>query len=321
MKSTYLFIAVLLLSCIGAKPPFDLQAEIEHALPGATVQVPCGVHDIGDVVIKSTYPPAETWQKVVTIQGCGHAHLGQSPPQGHSQWEYLLDRGYYYGTVLRGTITIEKGTGTPPKVYFRDVSFIGYGTGTAVRYGDGVNMYPEGGFDSVSFGNYDTGILLDMAYYITVNDVSMAGVGIGLDIKQSNANTVSGLNVTTCNTGVRSTGNGNSFTGGSVQVCGVGFDLGGSSSILGGFYFEQNDISLIVSGNANTVLSNYYAGNGGEILVSGVGNDIFAADTSGPIDITGWRNRVDLSRDSTVCINDTWPTLNKCEVLHDSPAP
>ena len=315
-----ILVSILILSaCLttGAVQVFDLQSEIDAALPGATVNAPCGVFDIGDVVIKSEYPPAATWQKVVAIQGCGHAHLGQSPAQGSSQWDYLINGGYYYGTVLRGTITLEKGTGTTPKVFFRDVSFIGFGEGVAIRYGDGVNMYPEGGFDSVSFGNYDTCLLLDMAYYISIDDVSMAGCGVGLELRSANAITVNGLNVTTCNIGVRNTGNGNSFTGGSIQVCEVGFDLGGSSSTLGGVYFEQNTTSLIVSGTTNTVLSNYYAGNGGTIIVSGVGNDIFAADTNGSITITGWRNRVDLSRESTVCINDTWPTLNnRCAVIY-----
>ena len=127
MKRIILASILLLSACLttGAAQAFGLQNEIDNALPGATVNVPCGVFDIGDIVISSK----DVWQKVVTIQGCGHGHLGQADKQGGAQWDYLLERGYYYGTVLRGTITLEKGTGTTPKVYFRDLSLIGFGDG------------------------------------------------------------------------------------------------------------------------------------------------------------------------------------------------
>ena len=100
-----------------------------------------------------------------------------------------------------------------------------------------------------------------------------------------------------------------------MQVCDFGFDLGGSSSVLSGYYFEDNATSLIISGNTNQIGANFYASNSGDILISGVGNDIFAADTNGPITITGWRNSVSLSRGA--CVNDEWPTLNKCAIISE----
>ena len=318
MKKLSLSILLILSACVvtGAAQTFDLQAEINAASNGGTVVIPCGVFDIGDVVIASD----TVWQKVVTIQGCGHAHLGQAPALGSTQWDYLISRGYTYGTFLRGTISVQKGAfagATTAKVYFRDFSLIGFGSGIGIDYGDGVNMFPEGGIEDVSIGNFDIGIRLRRAYYMSIDDVSIAGVGIGLQNIDSNVITVNGLNVTTCQTGVDAGGNGNSYIGGSVQVCDVGFNLRGSSSVLGGYYFEQNGTSLIASGNTHTVNANYYAGNGGTILVSGVGNLIFAADTNGPITITGWRNWVQLSRSSTVCVNTTWPALNKCKVIYE----
>ena len=319
MKRLSLALLLVLSACVvtGAAQTFDLQAEINAAPNGGTVIIPCGVYDIGDVVIASD----DVWQKVVTIQGCGHAHLGQAASLGNMQWDYLISRGYTYGTFLRGTISVKKGTfpdATTAKAYFRDFSLIGYdGTGIGIDYGDGVNMYPEGSIEDVSIGNFDIGIRLRRSYYMSIDDVSMAGVGIGLQNIDSNVITVNGLNITTCQTGVDAGGNGNSYIGGSVQVCEVGFNLRGSSSILGGYYFEQNGTSLIVSGTTHTVMSNYYAGNGGTILISGVGNEIFAADTNGPVTITGWRNWVKLSRSSTVCVNTTWPALNKCKVIYE----
>lgn len=252
---------------------YDLQAEIDAACNGCTVVIPAGVYEIGDVVIGSN----TQWQKVVTIQGAGHGHLGQSPPKGHSQWDYLLSRGYSYGTVLRGTISLVKGSftgATTPKVYFRDLALIGHGAGIGIDYGDGVNMFPEGGIENVSIGNYDIGIRLRRAYYISISDVSMAGVGIGLQNIDSNNIVVSGLNIVACGVGLDVSGNGNDYSGSVVQSCEVGVRLGGLTGQLGGFYFEQTGISMEITGQGYTINSNYYASNSGVFRVSGKSNEI-----------------------------------------------
>lgn len=266
---------------------FDLQAEINNAPNGGTVVIPCGVYDIGGAIINLN----NDWQKVVTIQGCGHAHLGQSPAQGHSQWDYLLERGYYYGTVLRGTITVNKGA----RLYIRDVSLIGYGSGIAIDYGDGTNMFAEGGIENVSIGNYDIGIRLRSAYYMSITDVSMAGVGIGLQNIGSNVITVSGLNIVACGTGLDVTGNGNVYIGGSVQGCGLGMRFGGFGSTLTGFYFEQDSAAIELTGRGHVVLGNYYASNAGAITISGHNNHVLMSEMVTPVILTGNYNRVSLS--------------------------
>lgn len=282
-----IFILILSACSLSAAPAYDFQTAILNASNGGTVVIPCGVYEVGGVVIN----PENLWQKVVTIQGCGHAHLGQGPTQGHSQWDYLLDRGYHYGTVLRGTITVNKGA----RLYIRDVSLIGYGSGVAIDYGDGVNMFGEGSVEDVSIGNYDIGIRLRRSYYMSIDDVSMAGVGVGLQNIDSNVITVSGLNIVACGTGLDVTGNGNSYNGGSVQACGLGMRFGGAGSTLTGFYFEQNAAALEVPGRGNVVLGNYYASNAGAISISGHNNHVLMSEMVTPIVLTGNYNRVELS--------------------------
>jgi len=298
MNRIILALAFVLSACLvsGNAPYYDLQTAINTAPNGGTVLIPCGVYDIGTVYINA----ANIWQKVVTIQGCGHAHLGQSPTQGHTQWDYLINGGYVYGTVLRGSIVVDKGvkaSNTSSKLYLRDVSLIGYGSGVGLDYGDGVNMYPEGSIENVSIGNYDIGIRLRRAYYITIDDVSMSGVGIGLQILDSNVITVSGLNIGACGIGLDVTGNGNSYTSGSVQTCMTGAILGGSGATFNGFYFEQiSGASLDVTGRGHDIGANCYASNAPRIQISGHNNRLFTSEIlpSVPVVLTGNYNRVEL---------------------------
>jgi len=286
MKNIIIIMVLVLFACITSAQvtPFDLQAEIIAAPNGGTVSIPCGVYEIGDVTIN----PQNLWQKVITIQGCGHAHLGQSPQKGSSQWDYLINGGYYYGTVLRGTITVNKGA----RLYIRDVSFIGHGGGVGIDYGNGVDMFPEGAIEDVSLGNYDIGIRLKRVYYMSIDDVSIAGVDIGLQNTNSNAITVTGVNIMSCITGMDLTGNGNVYAGGSVQSCGTGVRLGGFGSTLTGFYFEQNSIAVEISGRGHSVISNYYSSNAGQLMISGHNNHVFMSETSMLITLTGNYNRV-----------------------------
>lgn len=293
-----IFVTLLVLaSCLSFVQVYDLQSEIDNASNGGTVIIPCGVYDIGDVIIASN----DVWQKVVTIQGCGHGHLGQSPGQGSTQWDYLIERGYTYGTVLRGTISVQKGSypgATTAKAYFRDFSLIGYGSGIGIDYGDGVNMFPEGGIENVSIGNYDIGIRLRRSYYVEFEDIHMAGTGIGLQIIDSNVINVRNFNVVNCGMGLDAQGNGNTFEGGSVQACNQGVQLGGFSNVFGGYYFEQiRDVALLVSGRGHTILTNYFAGNAGDpyIEISGHNNRLLPTELNKPIVITGNYNRVELA--------------------------
>lgn len=296
MKKIIAAILLVLSACAmtGAVQTYDLQSEIDAACNGCTVVVPCGVIDIGDVVIGSD----DVWQKVVTIQGCGHGHLGQSPAQGSGQWDYLINGGYHYGTVLRGTISVVKGTfpgATTPKVYFRDFAMIGYGEGIGIDYGDGVNMFGEGGMENVSVGNYDIGIRLRRSYYMDLRDISMAGVGAGLSVIDSNAISVSRLDVMQCGIGLYNTGNGNSFVGGSVQTCETGASLGGFAATMSGYYFEDTDAALLLPGRGHTITGNFYASNAGAITISGHNNIVFTSETVTPVVLTGNYNRVMLS--------------------------
>jgi len=317
MNKITLFLMLILSACvISAVEPFDLQSEIDNAPNGGTVLIPCGVYDIGDVVIASN----DVWQKVVTIQGCGHGHLGQSPALGSTQWDYLIERGHYYGTVLRGTISVQKGSysgATTAKAYFRDFALIGHGSGVGIDYGDGVNMFPEGGIENVSIGNYDIGIRLRRAYYLDIHDVSMAGVGIGLQNIDSNVITTSGLNVTTCTIGLDVTGNSNTYIGGSVQACDTGVILGGFSQTLEGYYFEQTTSALHVTGRDGNVSGNYFAGNSGDVLITGINNKITMSEIVGQVVIEGgYYNRLWLSSyKQCTYLPPAYPTLNKCEAM------
>lgn len=306
MKRIALLLLVFLAACVLAAdtpaPPLvpgicyltdfpDLQAAVDGCANGGTVIIPAGIHEIGTVNLNNN----SEWQKVITIQGAGHGHLGQAPGQGSSQWDYLLNHPsglYHYGTVLRGHFVISHRLNS---VYFRDFAMIGHGTGIAINYGDGVNMFPEGGMENISIGNYDIGIRLRRSYYMSIDDVSMAGVGVGLQNIDSNVITVSGLNIATCGTGLDVTGNGNSYYGGSMQTCDTGAILGGFGSTLTSFYFEQLTNSLIVPGRGHSILSNYYAGNSGAITISGHNNYLYTSETVTPVQVTGNYNRIDLS--------------------------
>lgn len=297
MKQITLIIALVLSACLvsGNAPYYDLQTMVNEALNGGTVLVPCGVYDIGTVYINAV----DDWQKVVTIQGCGHAHLGQSPAQNSTQWDYLIDRGYVYGTVLRGSIVVDKGAtagNASSKLFLRDVSLIGYGSGIAIDYGDGTNMYPEGAIENVSIGNYDIGIRLRRVYYVSITDVSMAGVGIGLQNIDSNVITVTGLNIMSCGIGLDAGGSGNSYIGGSVQGCANGVKLGGFAAVFGGYYFEAiTGFSLDVPGRGHTITSNFYASNSGQVRITGHNNSLYTSEIVTPIVVSGNYNRVDLS--------------------------
>lgn len=309
MKKTILFVLVLSLVLISAGSPprvsmgadvslvefYDLQAEINNAVSGGTVVIPCGVYDIGDVIIEST----AVWQKVVTVSGCAHANLGMADVQGGYQWtDPFFTNWGVFGTVLRGTISLRRGMyagGTTPKLYLRDLSLVGYGSGVGLDYGDGTYMFPEGSVENVSIANYDIGIRLRRAYYMSLHDISMAGVGIGLQVIDANVITVSGLNISTCGTGMSLTGNGNNYVGGSVQGCQVGIVFGGSGSTLTAFYLEQNTTALQITGRANVVLGNYYAGNAGAVSITGHNNYLFMSEWVNPIAVLGNYNRVELS--------------------------
>lgn len=290
---------LLLAACLSFSRTFDLQREIDRACNGCTVVIPPGVYDIGDVVIRSD----TVWQKVVTLQGAGHANLGMADGFGGYQWsnQEYFERYGVFGTVLRGTIRLEKGSypgGTTPKVYFRDLSIVGYGSGVGISYGDGMAMYSDGAFDSISVANYEVGILLDHSYYISMYDVSMAGVEIGLEILESNVVDVRDLNIVNCQTGIVANGNGNLFSGGSIQACNVGVRLGGLANILEGYYFEQiANSALYVEGRNHVISGIYFSGNSGdpEIDISGHNNSLSPVDVQHPVRMTGNYNRVELS--------------------------
>lgn len=296
MRITLILTLVLSACLISAVEPFDLQAEIDAACNGCTVIVPPGVHVCEEPVIIASN---DVWQKVVTIEGAGHGHLGMADKQGGYQWtEPFFSRWGVFGSVLRCEIVLQRGTypgGTTPKLYIRDLSLVGFGSGVAIDYGDGVYMFPEGSIEDVSIGNYDIGIRLRRSYYMSIDDVSMAGVGIGLQNIDSNIITVSGLNIVACGTGLDVTGNANSYNGGSVQACGLGMRFGGFGSTLTGFYFEQTAAALDVPGRGNVILGNYYAGNAGAITISGHNNHVLMSEMVTPVILTGNYNRVSLS--------------------------
>jgi len=259
----------------------DLQEAVDNCVNGGTVIIPAGVHEIGTVVINNN----DEWQKVVNIQGVAPGHLGQSPPLGSGQWDLLLDGGYHYGTVLRGHIVVDEGA----RLYMNNLSMIGHAEGTAVQYNSTV---PNGAFSSVSCGNYETCFYV-RGYYLTFDDIDIAGVGTGFDVS-GNVISLRDVDIKGCDLGANLSGANVGYDGGSVQGCNDGVLFGATVGKLGNIYFEQIvGYSLQVTGSGSEISPNFYATNSGSVSISGHDNIVFLGlNPSDMVEINGDTNYI-----------------------------
>lgn len=288
----------------------DMQAAVNALPQGGTVLVNSGVYEIGNVVINQ----ANEWRKVVTIQGVSPGYLGQSPPLGNSQWDYLLNHGYSYGTVLRGRFDVTTKGAT---LFLRDLSMIGYGEGIAVDIGNGSDMFADaGGIYRVSFGNYETAIRIRKSYFVPIADVFIAGVNTGIQILDSNVIQMTGVDLMSCQLGADLQGVSISFENGSVEGCANGVRMQTLTGSLGNVYFEQIlGLSLEITGNGNSITSNFYASNSGTVRISGKNNDItLGLNPNLPIDLTS-TSSYNYVRGSAYLVCSDAGFKNRCEKL------
>jgi hypothetical protein len=277
MKKTLLIILLLLSACsiggrINAAPNVagivylqdfkSLQAAVDAVPNGGTVIVARGIWE-GNAVI-----PAE---KYVHIQGVSPALIGQSPPLGHEQWDWLLENypdNFLNGSILRGHII---ATANSSKLSMTNIIMIGHGEGTGVELG---YPYSYGGvFENVSIGNYETGLSAKDIYTLTINRMQLAGVGVGLDI-QGNLVRLRDVDIIVCDLGANLRGH-ISWDGGSVQACGEGVRMWSANASMSGVWFEQNDgLALTWDGYGGMLAPNFYATDGGNVLVNGYNNTL-----------------------------------------------
>lgn len=266
----------------------SLQNAINATPNGGTVIIPAGVHEIGTVEINDI----GAWVKVITLQGVAAGYFPSSAPRGSGEWDYLINGGYTYGTILRGTIT---ATRPGAKLRLRDLAMIGNGEGIAVDIGNGSVMFPDSlDMQGVFIGNYETAVRVRHGYYLSLHNVSIAGVDNGLLISGSNVVRISDIDVMTCELGASLDGDTVSFVGGSVQGCAAGVVLNTATSTLGGVHFEGIDgYSVEIAGSGNNVDPNFYASNAGGLLISGNNNIVtLGLNPVDAVELAGNYNRV-----------------------------
>lgn len=269
MKRIILISILVLSACtLSAVRTFNLQAAIDAAPNGGTVNVPRGVWE-GDAII-----PAE---KYVHIQGVSPAMLGQSPGLGSPQWDGLLNdfpNNFLNGSILRGHIT---STDNASKLSMTNINMIGHGEGVGVS----VANTPYGGvFENVSIGNYETGISVVESYGITINRMQLSGVGTGMQMiglnneKGGNLIRLRDVDIMTCKLGADLKGH-IMWDGGSVQDCGEGIRMWSAGAFMSGIWFEGNDgAALVWDGYGGQLSPNFYATNGGNVVIDGWNNNL-----------------------------------------------
>lgn len=262
MKKIILLSLLFLSACMmSAVRTFNLQAAIDAAPNGGTVNVPRGVWE-GDAVI-----PAG---KTVHITGVSPAQLGQSPKLGDTQWDWLLQNypdTFINGSILRGHITIKNAS----KLSMSNLNMIGHGTGTAIELID--NMGYGGTFTNISIGNYETGLKSVGMYNLTIDRMQLAGVGTGLVIK-GNLVRLRDVDIINCTLGADLQYH-ISWQGGSVQNCTDGIKFWNSGGYLGGIWFEANTVTALAwDGYGGQLLPNFYAADGGNVVIYGTNNNI-----------------------------------------------
>lgn len=277
MRKYSILAMLLLLTTCGLKPTYSpavegivylsdfasLQDAVDAVPNGGTVVVGRGIHE-GDAVI-----PAG---KYVHIQGVSPAVIGQHPPLGHYQWDYLLDN--YPGTFLNGSILRGQidATANASKLSMTNILMIGHGEGTAVSIGN-VSAFGYGGvFDNVDIGNYETGVQSVKVYNLTINKMRIYGVGVGLNLKDGNLIRLRDVDIMNCVLGADLKGE-ITWQGGSVQTCSDGITIYQTSGYLGGAHFEGiSGVSLYWDGYGGKLDPNFYATNSGHVVINGYNN-------------------------------------------------
>lgn len=265
----------------------SLQDAVNAVPNGGTVVIPVGVWDIGTVDINAN----QLWNKVVTIQGVSVGYFPSSAARGSSEYDYLINGGYVYGSFLRGHLD---ATTAGAKLRLENIAIIGDGTGTAVHVGNGSVMFPDAlDMEGVYIGNYETAIQVERGYYMDLQNVSIAGVDSGVVIYDSNAVRLSSIDIMTCVTGIDAHGDSITYADGSVQGCDTAIAWDVTAGNLSGVHFEQDDLAIELSGSGNQIQPNYYASNGGTVEIIGNNNIVtLGLNPSENVEISGSYNRV-----------------------------
>ena len=278
MNKTIVIVTFVLSACLLAAKPqqtptvegivylsefASLQDAVTAVPNGGTVIVPRGIWE-GDAVI-----PAG---KYVHIQGVSPAVLGQTPPLGSSQWDYLLANysdTFLNGSILRGQID---ASANASKLALTNLLMIGHGSGTAITIGADGYMSTVAPIEGVSIGNYDVGIRATKAYLLTIDKMQIAGVGTGLIIRDGNLNRLWNVDITYCQLGADLKGE-VIWQGGSVQACTDGAKVYLTGGYIGQIHFEQiANISLDFDGYGSKLDPNFYATNSGRVIIRGYNN-------------------------------------------------
>lgn len=278
MRRTIIIITLILSACVisarhqEVKPVegivylsefASLQDAITAVPNGGTIIVPRGIWT-GDAVIPEG--------KYVHIQGASPAVLGQAPPLGSTQWDYLLTNypnTFLNGSILRGKIN---ATARASKISVTNIIMIGHGSGVAIDIGSSAYMSTVAPLENVSIGNYDIGVRAIKAYQLSINKMQLAGIGTALIIKDGNLNRLRDVDITTCGKAADIKGE-VVWHGGSVQACGDGITFYQTAGYLGAIHFEQiAGTALFWDGYGGKLDPNFYASNSGALVLSGYNN-------------------------------------------------
>lgn len=315
MKKTILTVALILSACLMAAKPqqapivegivylsefANLQDAITAVPNGGTVIIPRGMWE-GDAVIPEG--------KYIHLQGVSPAVLGQSPPLGSSQWDYLLINypdTFLNGSILRGQIN---ATARASKLSMTNIIMIGHGAGVALDIGASGYMNTVAPLDNVSIGNYEIGVRATKAYMLSINRMQLAGVGTGLVIRDGNLNRLRDVDIINCGLGADLKGE-IIWHGGSVQACNEGVRMYQTAGYMGLIHLEGiTTTSLFWDGYGGKLDPNFYATNSGTLVVNGYNNILDIGWVNGVAQFTdkskynmatlygnytdaGWQNRI-----------------------------
>lgn len=255
----------------------SLQDAVTAVPNGGTIIVGRGIWE-GDAVIPEG--------KYVHIQGVSPAFIGQSPPLGSTQWDYLLasyPNNFLNGSILRGQINATARSAT---LSMTNIIMIGHGAGVAIDIGAEGYRNTVAPLDNVSIGNYEIGVRATKAYLLSINRMNLNGVGTGLIIRDGNLNRLWDVDIMNCGLGADLKGE-IIWHGGSVQACNEGVRMYQTAGYLGGLHFEQiATTSLFFDGYGGKLDPNYYATNSGTLVINGYNNIIDAGWVSGVAQFT-----------------------------------